>query len=206
MDAGSVAATGYIALRRALTALLAERSGLEQVVLHPWAAVPPGVSPHGQLWWALPTLLRRNDTALLGGWSWDQAMQAALAEASGTPAEAWGEAHRPHFAHPLAAAFPEAMLDPPSRPVGGDGDTVLATGILPKAGPAATYGALLRYVFDVGDWENSRWVVFHGASGHPASPHYADQNQPWSECRMMPMRYGWAGIAATAVTTQQLTP
>ena len=206
MDAGSVAATGYIALRRALTALLAERSGLERVVLHPWAAVPPGVSPHGQLWWALPTLLRRDDTALLGGWSWDQAMQAALAEASGTPAEAWGEVHRPHFAHPVAAAFPEAMLDPPSRPVGGDGDTVLATGILPKAGPAATYGALLRYVFDVGDWENSRWVVFHGASGHPASPHYADQHQPWSECRMVPMRYGWAEIAATAVTTQQLTP
>ncbi len=99
-----------------------------------------------------------------------------------------------------------ALLDPPSRPVGGDGDTVLATGLVPSAGPAATYGALSRYVFDVGDWENSRWVVFHGASGHPGSRHYADQNVPWSACRMVPMRYNWDGIAAAAETTQLLLP
>ena len=30
----------------------------------------------------------------------------------------------------------------------------------------ATYGALSHYVFDVGNWDTSRWVVFQGTSGH----------------------------------------
>jgi penicillin amidase len=48
--------------------------------------------------------------------------------------------------------------------------------------------------------------VFHGASGHPGSPHYADQHAAWAEARMVPMRYGWDGIAATASATQVLRP
>ena len=67
-------------------------------------------------------------------------------------------------------------------------------------------GALSRYVFDVGNWEASRWVVFHGVSGQPGAPHYADQNVPWSACRMVPMRYDWAGIAAAARDTLHLDP
>jgi len=209
MDAGSVAAGNYNALRRAMTAILARRSGLAAAVRHPWGAVPPPVSPAGQLWWTLPALLRDGDTSLLGGWSWADVTAAALAEAASGPApQPWGTVHQPRFRHPLSALMPDmaALLDPASRPVGGDGDTVMATGLVPSAGPAATYGALSRYVFDVGDWENSRWVVFHGASGHPGSPHYADQNAPWSACRMVPMRYGWDGIAAAAETTQLLVP
>ncbi len=209
MDAGSAAAAGYVALRRALTAILARRSGLDGAAMHPWAAVPSGLSPQGQLWWALPTLMRAEDAALLDGWGWDQALAAALAEAAAGPRHGpWGEAHRPRFTHPLSTSFPEAagLLDPPSLPIGGDSDTVLATGLIPAAGPAATYGALSRYVFDVGAWDNSQWVAFHGASGHPGSAHYADQNPPWSACRMVPMRYGWAGIAGEARDTQRLLP
>lgn len=122
-------------------------------------------------------LLRADDTAMLGGWSWDDVLAAALAEvAAGPPARAWGEAHRPRFRHPLSPSLPAASrYDPPSFPIGGDGDTVMAVGIVPAAGPAGTYGALCRYVIDVGEWDNSRWVVFGGASGNPESPHYADQ-------------------------------
>ena len=209
MDGGSVAASAYIALRRAMTAILAQRSGLAGAASHPWGAVPPGVSPMGQLWWTLPTLLRADDAAMLAGWTWDRVLLAALEQAAAGPApQPWGVQHQPRFSHPLSAAMPEAaaLLDPPSLPVGGDGDTVMAIGLVPAAGPAATYGALCRYVFDVGDWENSRWAVFHGASGHPGSPHYADQNAPWSACRMVPMRYDWAGIEASAETTQRLRP
>ena len=209
MDAASVAAGSYNALRRALTAILARRSGLADAGGHEWAAIPPGISPAGQLWWTLPTLLRTDDTTLLGGWTWAQAFAAALAEVAAGPApQPWGMLHQPRFAHPLSAVMPEAaaLLDPPSLPVGGDGDCVLAIGLLPAIGPAATYGALCRYVFDVGDWENSRWAVFHGASGHPGSAHYADQNVPWSACRMVKMRYDWAGIEAHAETTQVLGP
>ena len=209
MDAGSVAASGYNALRRALTAILARRSGLAAAADHPWAAIPPGISPTGHLWWTLPSLLRTDDTTLLGGWTWADAFSTALAQAAAGPAPLpWGTPHQPRFAHPLSATMPDAaaLLDPPSLPVGGDGDTVMAIGLVPAAGPAATYGALCRYVFDVGAWENCRWAVFHGASGHPGSAHYADQNVPWSACQMVPMRYDWSGIAAHAEATQVLRP
>ncbi len=201
MGAGSVAAAGYNALRRAATAVLLRRSGLSDVAGGTWGAVAPGVSPAGQLWWTLPALLRADDATLLGGWGWDQVLAAALEEAAGEPAAPWGEVHRPRLSHAL-----RGMAVPAMPAVGGDGDTVLATGIVPAAGPAATYGALSRYVFDVGDWERSRWVVFHGASGDPESPHHADQAAAWGACEMVPMRYDWAGIEANATSTQVLRP
>ena len=208
MDAASVAATQYNAWRRAATAILVQRSGLGSAAAHPLGAVAPGVSAAGQLWWTLPALLRADDTAMLDGWSWADVLQAALAEvAAGEPARPWGEAHRPQFRHPLSASMPAAaQFDPPSFPVGGDGDTVMAMGIVPAAGPAATYGALCRYVFDVGDWDNSRWAVFGGASGDPGSQHYADQAAPWSACQMVRMRYAWPGIEAAATARMALRP
>lgn len=206
MDAASTGAAAYAALRRALTSILAERSGLSVAASHPFAAVPPGIAAQGQLWWTLPTLLRNNDTAMLDGWDWTRALQEALSRASRTERQPWGEQHRPRLTHPLSAQFPHAarLLDPPSLPVGGDSDTVLATGNLPATGPAATYGALSRYVFDVGNWDASQWIVFHGVSGQPGSPHYADQNPAWSACSMIPMRYDWNKIEQTASAVQHL--
>ncbi|MDR6870841.1 penicillin amidase [Bosea sp. BE125] len=209
MDAESAPAAAYNAFRRALTRIVTVRSRLEQATAHRFAAVAPGVSPQGQVWWAVPTLLRDDDAGMLNGLTWDDVLSEALSEAAATlTGKTWGEEHQPRFAHPLSAQFPDwaQRLDPPSLPVGGDGDTVLAIGIVPSAGPVATYGALSRYVFDVGNWDNSRWVVFHGTSGHPASPHYADQNTPWSACEMVPMLYDWERIAVEAQTRQELVP
>ena len=208
MTADSVAASHYNALRRAATAVLVRRSGLAGAGSHRLGAVAPGVSPSGQLWWTLPALLRDDDDAMLDGWRWDEVISAALAEiAAGPAALPWGETHRPNFTHPLSASQPAASRwDPPSFPIGGDGDTVMAIGLVPAAGPAGTYGALCRYVFDVGAWENSRWAVFGGVSGVPSSPHYADQTIPWSACDMVPMRYAWPGIEAAATALTVLRP
>lgn len=206
--ANSVAATHYNALRRAATAILARRSGLERAASHPFGAVPPGISPAGQLWWTLPALLRADDTAMLDGWSWDDVLAAALAEVAAAPAALpWGRAHQPRFMHPLSPSLSAASrFDPPSFPIGGDTDTVMAVGFVPAAGPAGTYGALCRYVIDVGAWDNSRWAVFGGASGNPDSPHYADQTGPWTACQMVPMRFGWPGIEAAATSRVTLQP
>ncbi len=216
MRADSTAATAYVALRRALTVLLAERSGLGALAGHPYLSVPPGVAPVNQLWWCLPTLLRNDDTALLGGLTWAQALAEALARTAGQPDQAgvdqiwaeqpWGEAHRPRLSHPLSASFPEAGLDCPALPLAGDTDTVQAIGFVVANGPAATYGALARYAFDVGAWDNSLWSVFHGASGHPASPFFANQNPAWSNCQMVPMRYSWPLVEAAARLSQSLLP
>ncbi len=110
--------------------------------------------------------------------------------------------------HPLSATFPEAapLLDPPSVPMGGDGDTVQAAAFIAAAGFGITVASVARYAFDLGDWDRSGWVVPLGVSGHPGSPHYADQVGPWSEVRLLPMRYGWDRIRAEARTHQALDP
>ncbi len=209
MAAPSHGAVAYNSFRRSLTKIVTTLSGLDKATAHTFANVAPGVSPQGQIWWVLPTMLRNNDRCLLAGKSWEETLSEALNTASeAKTAETWGDEHQPRFSHPLSAQFPEMAnrLDPPSRPIGGDGDTVLANGLVPAAGPNATYGALARYVFDVGNWDNCHWVVFHGVSGHPGSAHFADQNAAWSNCRMVPMLYDWDRIANAAENTQVLRP
>jgi penicillin G amidase len=108
--------------------------------------------------------------------------------------------------HPLSASFPEqaASLDRVSMPVGGDNDTVFATGCAASVGSRAVYGSLSRYVFDVGAWENCRWIVFHGASGEPGNPWHMNQNPAWAAGELVPMLYDWAKIADEAAARQRL--
>jgi penicillin amidase len=108
--------------------------------------------------------------------------------------------------HPLSAVFPDAadLLDPPSIGVGGDGETVQASSFVPGAGYAVTGTSVARYVFDLSDWSRSAWIVPLGVSGHPGSPHFADQIQDWAAVRLRPMRYEWERIRAEAEQPQQL--
>ena len=102
-----------------------------------------------------------------------------------------------HPLTPLLSGAP-AELSPAGAGVGGDNETVWATGCRAESGTAAVYGAVARYVFDVGNWENCSWIVVGGSSGDPASPHYADQHEAWSRCELIPMLYDWDVIAATS--------
>jgi penicillin amidase len=63
-----------------------------------------------------------------------------------------------------------------------------------------------RYCFDLADWDNSGWTSPLGASGHPGSPHYADQVTAWSEQGLYPMLYSWDRIQADAEARQRLEP
>jgi len=204
MDAGSVGAAAYAAFRWQLAKVLLERSGLGNVAQDSLLTMTPGVIPLNQLWWTLPQLVRANDTALLNGMDWTQASQLALSRAAETfDGRPWGEHHRATLAHPLSGLFPEQAerLDGQGAPVGGDNDTVMATGCQAAGGLKAMYGAISRYVFDVGAWENCRWVVFGGVSGDPDSPHYTDQHAPWARCELVPMHYSWETIAAEGTLT-----
>jgi penicillin amidase len=109
--------------------------------------------------------------------------------------------------HPLSPQFPEAavLLDPPGPIVRGDGDTVCATGTFCAGGTDATYGPIARYAYDVGQWDTGQWLVFHGASGHPGSPHYADQTDLWARGALIPALYNWPRIEALAKSRQTLT-
>lgn len=201
MDAASVAASDYMAVRSALARLATRASGLDGVQV---PAMPPGVSPVGQMWWMLPDLLRRDDARLLRGADWTTLLTQAMEDAAGTTRAPWADIHTPQPVHMLSALFPDAGLDPSSAPVGGDNDTVFCTGYAAAVGPRAVYASLCRYVFDVGDWDKSRWVVFHGASGQPGSRFYDNQNAVWARGELVPMLYDWAAIPAQAATHQRL--
>jgi penicillin amidase len=117
----------------------------------------------------------------------------------------WGRLHHTAVCHPLAtAADLAALFNPPSLPMGGDGDTVQAASL--TASYAVGSSAVARCVFDLGDWRRSAWVVPLGVSGHPGSPHYADQATLWSAGRLSPMLYDWQEIGAAATTWQRFEP
>ena len=63
-----------------------------------------------------------------------------------------------------------------------------------------------RYIHDPADWRRSRWIVPLGASGHPGSPHYADQATLWAEVETVPQLWEWDDITAAAETRQRLLP
>ena len=118
----------------------------------------------------------------------------------------WRDVHRTRPHHTLSAAFPElaSMLDPPSVPIDGDGDTPLRSSFDRANLFDVTATSVARYIFDLGDWENSRWITPLGASGHPGSLHYADQSPLWSAVDTIPMVYDWQTIAAQAESHQVL--
>ncbi len=209
MDADSSAAVAYVALRTALTKLVAVKSGVGAVAESPYTKVPPGIFGESQIWWTVPQLLRANDTGLLAGATWDELLAQALVDAAkDCSPESWGAVHRPILRHPLSAIYPEhaPVLDKPCGLLGGDNDTPFATGYIARLGMRATYAALSRYVFDVGAWDNCQWIVFHGASGHTASLCYDNQNATWAAGKMVPMLYDWSKIEACATSHQQLRP
>jgi penicillin amidase len=121
---------------------------------------------------------------------------------------AWREIHHTRPRHPLSTWLaPElaAQLDPPSLAVHGDGDTPLASGFTHNTYVASTV-SVNRYIHDPADWSRSRWIVPLGASGHAASPHYADQARMWSDVEYIPQLWDWSEIEAQAETSQNLEP
>ncbi|KAB7575631.1 hypothetical protein ET532_019310, partial [Verminephrobacter sp. Larva24] len=186
---------------------VAQRSGLGAPDPGLRGSIPPGLVPEYQLGWCVPQLLRADDRALLGGASWSEVLTQALQEVAREPAAAWGARHRLLLQHPLAAVFPgETMLAPRDMgAIGGDNETVFSAGYLAHLGMHAHYASVARYVFDVGQWDDCRWIVFHGASGDPRDAHYDDQSAAWRRCESVPMHYDWATVAGQAVAHQRLT-
>ncbi|MQF68769.1 penicillin acylase family protein [SAR202 cluster bacterium AD-804-J14_MRT_500m] len=120
----------------------------------------------------------------------------------------WGKVHHTEPHHPLASAFSElgTLIDPPSIAMGGDGDTPQNTSYSTGQPYTITTTSVLRYVYDLSDWDNSRWVVPLGSSGHPGSEHYSDQTSTWSSIQTYPMLYDWDAIEQSAESFQILEP
>jgi penicillin amidase len=218
MDKGKVAPAIYAATREQLARLVAARPYIAALRENPFSGEPAPLGVEARLWAAISSMLKDNDTTLLAdGESWDQLLAEALVNAVVMLSERlgedmdgwnWGKLHTTRPIHTLSGVFPElaGALNPPSVSIGGDSDTVQAAGTFPGQNFHVNGTSVTRYAFDLGDWDNSAWVVPLGSSGHPGSPHYADQAIDWSEVRLNPMLYSWDKIAARADTSQRLEP
>ena len=76
------------------------------------------------------------------------------------------------------------------RALSGDSDCVAANGSVPGL-PVSVMGPVARYVWDLGGFASSAWVVPLGASGDPASPHHHDQLPLWAAARLAPVVTDW---------------
>lgn len=194
MTVNAPAAVAYSKLRLSVTKVVAEILEIgnrESKLMHSNALLD-------HLWWIVPSLLRSADESLLKGKSWDDVFRIAIDRVGNEMDEGnWAEQHAPVLHHSLSKVFPDesAALDMRCALVGGDNDTVFATGYSASQGFQTKYSALARTSFDVGNWENCEWVVFQGASGRIGDVNRTNQNGLWAEGKTVRMRYDWSLIA-----------
>ena len=221
MDRSSAAAAIYGTVRTYLFAdiVKAALGPVAEAALVPAGQIGRGAGGHaGTLYTrALRALAADDDSALPRGTTWADLIESALSQA-GTELAArlgpeasqwqWGAVHRTRPRHPLSRVFPESasLLDPPRVATHGDGDTPLAGAYSMIDRFSATVMSVNRYIHDPSDWRNSRWIVPLGASGHPGSPHYADQAPMWADVETIPQLWDWADIVDAAETRQTLEP
>ncbi|MBW6396463.1 penicillin acylase family protein [Roseomonas sp. HJA6] len=96
----------------------------------------------------------------------------------------WGSAHQARFEHPMLRYVPG--LDSLTRittPSAGDGETVSRAGLRAELEGrfGNIHGAGFRGVFDLSDPAGAWVVIATGQSGHPMSPHWADQLDAWRD-------------------------
>ncbi|MFE0347073.1 penicillin acylase family protein [Streptomyces griseoluteus] len=173
MDADSTEAAVYAALRTAVVRRLAAHPAFAALTEPP--AYPevllPWMSLTARIGFALEHLLRAEE---LYGIDRRETVREALEEiAEAPPTTPWSETHR--------VAPWRALPEPPYAEPGlaGDHDCVNCTTAVPGITDLAARGPAARYVWDLDDRENSRWIVPFGADGVPGSPHHRDQLPLW---------------------------
>lgn len=120
----------------------------------------------------------------------------------------YGRFHRLTYAHALGGVPAlGAFFNRGPYPVGGDGNTVWATG---PAGPPDTTEKLIgppfRFIADLGDLRNSLGLLAPGQSGNPASPHYDDGVRAWLEGGYHPMLWAREDVEAEEEARLTLKP
>ena len=112
----------------------------------------------------------------------------------------WGKIHSLTLDHSLGRIKllrPMLGIGPFFSP--GDGTTV-NMGFYRHSNPYAhLVGASLRLVIDVGMWQQSRYILASGQSGHVFSPYYSDQTSLWRAGR-----YAQIGICEDETSTENV--
>jgi penicillin amidase len=100
----------------------------------------------------------------------------------------WGKIHQLMLNHPLGRIkLLRPLLNSGRFPSPGNGTTI-NMGFYRHSNPYEhTVGASLRFIIDVGRWQEAGFVLASGQSGHALSPHYGDQTPLWRAGRYIRM-------------------
>jgi penicillin amidase len=204
LDPESIAGTIYQAFLLRLAREVARAAIGDRDLSERWLdRADNGFTPHVTSPWRwhshLMGLWEEGDEELIGR-PWDElvleSLSGALDDLSdrfGPDPEAWrwGRVHEMEFPHPLGAANPllRRLLNRRLR-AGGAQETVSQIAYDPNNPYEAVWAPSWRMVADPLAPERSRWQMFTGQSGHPASPHYDDLQADWLEGRTQPMAGG----------------
>jgi penicillin amidase len=217
MDRGAAAPTIYAATRAQVARRLAQQN-LGDLASQASCATANGKSVLQHIELPMLAAIECQNAALLpDGENWEgllaEALEAAVVDLTRTLGPdlsgwQWGRVHHTSQQHSLSAICSELAphMDPPTFAVHGDSDTPLAGSYALDAPFIARTASVNRYVHDPSDWTRSVWIVPLGASGHPASPHWSDQAEAWSNVETIPQLWDWAQIEREAETTQRLDP
>ena len=120
----------------------------------------------------------------------------------------WGKLHYNLSEHPFAPLVGKATvakLDVGPFPTGGDAFTVDASGYR-ASDFRQTTGPSVRWVVDVGNWDNTRIVNLPGQSGDPDSPHYRDLASMWFKGQYFPLLYSRKAVVRATERRILLVP
>jgi penicillin amidase len=144
------------------------------------------------------------DATLLAAW---QEAQRRLTKDQGADRSAWryGAMNRMAVGHPLSLAVPALgrLLNPPPREMGSG---PVSPNVLQLTPSGAIEGPSMRLIADLADADNTRLTNFMGQSGHPASPHYGDQLDPWAKVQPLKLVFSEEAIARETRHTLVLRP
>ncbi|HET7590863.1 MAG TPA: penicillin acylase family protein [Solirubrobacterales bacterium] len=201
LDRETIAGTIYQAFLLRLAREVTRRAIGDRDLCERWLdRSDSGFAPHSTSPWRwhshLMRLWEEGDEELIGR-PWEElvleSLRGALDDLTdrfGPDPEGWrwGRVHEMKFPHPLGDANPlfDRLLNRRLR-AGGAQETVSQIAYDPNDPYNAVWAPSWRMIADPTAPDRSRWQMFTGQSGHPASPHYDDLQSGWLEGRTQPM-------------------
>ncbi len=119
----------------------------------------------------------------------------------------WGELHAIVFEHPMGKKSPlHWIFNRGPVQFGGSTHTIANARVSLSEPFRVITGTSFRMLVDLGDWNASLASIPTGASGHPLSRHYFDQNQGWLDGTGHPMLFDRDQIEAAMEGKLTLRP